>query len=211
MLRKSMLVVALVVSLAAAGLVVRRVGFRCDELPIASVGLRTASICYSWFRPHVLTFSDRSGRVFYHGLVAKSFSLGDLPREEYVDLFGSGRISAFSTNHLEPEYGFVGAQEISTHDDGRVDLVLEFHGNALTKAVRVDVGRCSSWKSTSIKFTGQTVIKQVCTDPAAFAKISAVEARGIVARMQIPADHEVFAAGRLESSRGKRIGHYLPM
>jgi hypothetical protein len=211
MTHKNVFVVVLLFLLIASALVIRYVGFRCEALPVANVQLRTATICYSWFQPRMLTFSDRSGRPFYHGIITKSFSFGDLPAQEYVDLFGSGKISGFSTNHLDPRYGFVGTQEMSTRDDGRVDLVFGFHGRALTKAVKIDIGRCSSWKSETISFAGRVAAKQVCTDPKAAQNITAAEARELVARMRVPPDHELFALGRLEGARGKPVGQYLPM
>src|SRR5216117_3934573 len=85
MARKNVLAVTLLVLVAGAVFLIRRVGFRCEALPVASKQLRAANLCYSWFRLHLLTFADQRERVFYYGIIMSDYSIGSLPREEYVD------------------------------------------------------------------------------------------------------------------------------
>lgn len=187
-----------------------RFGFRCQALPRSSGDPHNATLCYAWFRPHLLTFADASGQVFYYGFLDGDFAPGDLPLREYADLFGSGKISAFVVNRYGSPYGIVGKQEISTRDDGRIDLVLEFHGKALTKALEVQTMRCRRWTADSVRFAGRVATKEICADSAAFVNISAGRAREIVAAMEVPKDRAITIA-RLEESRGKPLGSNLRM
>ncbi len=208
--RVAVRLVILGVALAGSLALLIRFGFRCQALPRLSGDSNGATLCYAWFRPHLLTFADRSSQVFYYGVLGGDFAPGDLPLREYADLFGSGRISAFVANRYGSPYGIVGRHEISTRDDGRIDLVLEFHGKALTKALHVQTPRCEKWNADSVRFAGRAVTKETCADPAALISISAARAREIIAGMKVPEDRAITIA-RLEESRGKPLGSYLRM
>jgi len=210
MKRVSVPLIVLGVVLAGSLVLLVRFGFRCQALLRSSGDPNSATLCFAWFRPHLLTFADRSGQVFYYGILSGDFAAGDLPLREYADLMGSGKISAFVVNRSGSAYGIVGKHEISTHNDGRIDLVLEFHGKALTRALEVQTARCGKWTADSLRFAGRAVTKKTCADPDAFVNISATRAREIIAGMNVSEDRAITIA-RLEESRGKPLGTYLRM
>ena len=85
MLRRRLVILVLLALIVVS--VVRVIGFRC-----LNVRNDKTTLCYSWFRPHVLLVRDGGDRPFYYGILDNQASTYNLPpAREYVDL-GGGRL-----------------------------------------------------------------------------------------------------------------------
>jgi hypothetical protein len=203
-MRKS---VALLV-VVAAGIAVFLWGNRCAQQPLPHG--HKAKICHRLFRPSIMLVYDEGGRPFEYTILENSRWFQ--PRESYLDLFGSGRISEFVTNRHSTgdKDGLTQTIQVSTADDERVDLVFEFVGEAhplagrLSRAIRIDKSRCSSWELSKKKVAGRWISKSSCTDPSAAAAIAAGDAVALVEAMPILREREGFILGRVRS-QGDRV------
>jgi hypothetical protein len=191
----------------AMGIVVFVWGNRCVEQPLPH-GHR-AKICHRLFRPSIMLVFDGGGRPFEYAVLEKS--LWFQPKESYLDLFGSGRISEFVTNRHSSggKVGLTQTVEVSIADDERVDLVFEFVGEThpltgrLSRAIRVDKSRCSSWELSKKQVAGRWVSKRSCTDPSAAVAIAPGDAVALVEAMPILREREGLILGRGRSARGR--------
>lgn len=195
--------ILLVIVAAVAGL-----GSRCEER--SYLGFR-ATVCTRWFRPAVVTLTDSEQQVFYYGLLDRQHRTHDLPTQEFVDLFGSGRISQFVVNAGPGATGYATTQRIATRDDGRVDVTLEFDGRALSHATVVDRSACSSWRGTVERIRGRAIRQELCTDRGAVRPIDAEAAVRLLDGLKVRADRRRFLIDRLNGSIGRTPGPELRM
>lgn len=196
--------VALLVVIAGGVAIFLR-GNRCVEQPLPHG--HKAKICRGLFRPSIMLVSDARGRPFEYTVLENSRWFQ--PKESYLDLFGSGRISEFVTNRpgRAGETGLAQTVEVSTADDERVDLVLEFAGVAhplggrLSRVTKVDKSRCSSWQLSKKRAAGRWISKSSCTDSSAVVAIAPGDAVGLVEAMPILREREGLILGRVRSDQ----------
>ena len=193
------------VTAIALGIAILLWGNRCTEQSLPN-GHR-AKICHRLFRSPIMLVSDSRGRLFEYTILENSRWFQ--PKETYLDLFGSGRISESVTNsHGKDERaGLTQVVEVSTADDERVDLILEFVGEAhplegrLSRAMRVDKARCSRWQLSKKQIADRWLSKISCTDPSAVAEIAPRDAIALVEAMPILREREGFILGRVRSGQ----------
>ena len=171
-------------------------GFRCRE----EVTLYQ-TVCYSWFLPRWVVLSDSSGHRYawirVHGLRTS------LDASAVYVAFRDNPINDFISVTDSP-YGRVFAHELARGDDGKIDLEISFHGKALTKAEVIDRIACRSWEHDPISLPGNRAERYRCLDPSARRRLSASEARDIVAALTIPSGRD-FIKSAMKYSKGERL------
>lgn len=176
-------------------------GTRCRTLELPRG--YAAEICKSWFRDRSVITYDRNGRIVSYAKLSPDLGTGAPPAREAVDLFGTGRISQFITTRkpLENRPGFAQTVEISSQDDGRIDLILEFEGvghpmaGVVTKATRVRRHACKTWRVITTRLSGATLTRKTCGEPDALEGTTLPEIRRVLETVPIIREREGYILG----------------
>lgn len=165
-------------------------GTRCSMQALPN-GYR-GQICYSWFQPHMLIVSDTTGDPFFFAVLRGPIREHAPPSRGYVDLFGSGRISAFTTSHLDPAgQAWTETVELASKDDGRVDVVLEYGpvqhplAGSLVRATKIRRDACKSWSSATEHVGDRQFAKFTCADRTAEEALALDQVEAAVATLGI--------------------------
>jgi hypothetical protein len=160
-------------------------------------------IRYRWFQPHRLLFGDRGG-IWCVAVMAPE---GDRHHaaEMWADVLGRGAIDVVTKRRGESPWGAVEEEMIASNGDGRLDVALEFHGAALTKAALLGPGGCAAWRRVEVKFELATRSYEECADAAAFRSAFRSEIDSRLLAMRALPERRAFLLGRYLRSRARAV------
>jgi hypothetical protein len=161
-MRRSIAWLAASLSLAVLlilGFVWRR-GFRCERAEIPAEEGVIQTVCYEWFKPHVVTYE--LGKVT-SWVVAGPQGLSR-PDRFYHDLLGSGRISEVDTVDYRNPSAFGLESKVSLRDDGRLNLVVVFSATSVQRAILIE--DCKTWTNVTAQLGARRVNYEECKEVA---------------------------------------------